>query len=582
MSDHPVKLILVDDDSLWLLGLRTALTDVDNLPNNLQNNLQIIAEAARVDELIDLELISVPDVLLLGMNGHYLDQLWQPCQQLQQRFPSLHILFLSIPLTLEELTQARDRGIKGYCLRTEAIATILTAVHQVSQGKSFWSAGVSLPQENLIPPANATFLSHQATTGVNQINRELEKINVYLQQSNLSNFHWFFWTGRKRELLTARWLINQLLPIHLTNFSTTIPASEPTPARDNSNSYPPNFSNLILFSETNNDFINQSIVPSGIGMKVYELVQLQLGTSLVNLTGNSLEIDILSLRKKQDLLSLVLKQFITLCQDLSLSQVNHEYIIAKKQQLIQDLWTTTVTDFFGKYSRLRVGLEEQEITSTLLLDAATIQGEILDKIPFVEELLSQILFETNLTIDYTSYPGDSGEAIARAELILENLIIQVANAVIQPLLNRFSEVETIKLAFYDQKLISARDITKFRNNLSWKYRLSNYFHEPKLIFESCYQLHIFNESSIRKISVCAPRTQELQSLTGLRYFVTLWLELKDAIAPRLQTLTSFLGRGLIYVLTQIIGRGIGLVGKGILQGIGNSLQDARVSKDGRK
>jgi hypothetical protein len=36
-----------------------------------------------------------------------------------------------------------------------------------------------------------------------------------------------------------------------------------------------------------------------------------------------------------------------------------------------------------------------------------------------------------------------------------------------------------------------------------------------------------------------------------------------------------LGTGLVYLLTEIIGRGIGLIGRGILKGIGNAFQDKR-------
>ena len=583
MSDRPVKLILVDDDYLWRLGLRTALTGGGNLQADPQAKLRIIGEAAQLAEIFGLDLISAPDVLILGIKTPSLDQLWQPCQQLQQKFPNLNILLLSNPLAPEVLSQARERGIKGYCRRSEAINTIVTAINQVAEGESFWSSHLNvglqeqqINNKNLTLLSKTTFLYSQAITGVGQIDKELERINSYLQQSKISNITWLFWTGRKRELLTARWLINQLLPLDTSNISDNESISE----ENNGNNYSPNSS--LVFLETNKQYINQSIVTSNIGIKICQLVQLQLENKLVNLTGNSLEIDVLSPRKKKDLLSLVLEGFIALCKDLSLAQVDTEYIAAEKKHLLQDLWKTTTTSFFGKYSSLKVGMEEQEIVVILLLDAITIQEEILEKIPFVEELLSQILFGTNLTIDDISYPGESGEAIARAELILENLIIQVANAVLQPLLNRFSEVETIKLAFYDQKLLSARDITKFRNDLSWKYRLDNYFYEPKLIFESSYKLYVFSELGIRTTHIYAPRTLELQSLTGVRYFVTLWLELKDAIAPRLKTLTSFLGRGLVYVLTQIIGRGIGLVGKGILQGIGNSLQEARLGKSGRK
>ncbi len=597
MSDRPVKLILVDEDSLWRLGLQTALIRgdglQDNLQRNLQNNqpdqLQIIAEAAQLEEILVLELTSIPDVLILGVTDNFLDRLWQPCQQIQQKFPQINILLLSIFLTPEELSQVRARGIKGYCLRTEAIATILTAIDQVAQGKYFWSDVCSTElvepaptKTNLTPPPNPTFLYSQAMTGVSQIDRELAKINSYLQQSQISNINWLFWTGRRRELHTARWLINQLLPIDTTDYFRNIPVNEIALDKDNNNSYFSDPSSNLVLSEAIDQAASQSIVTSSIGVRIYELVQLQLGNDLVNLTSNTLEVDILSPTKKKDLLSLVLQGFITLCENLSLSQADQEYITIKKNELLQDLLATTITDFFGKYSSLRIGGEEQEIVPILLSDMPIIREEILEKIPFVEELLSQILFGTSLTIDDGVYSATSGEAIARAELILENLIIQVANAVIQPLLNRFSEVETLKLAFYDQQLLSARDITKFRNDLSWKYRLDNYFYEPKLIFESCHRLYVFSELGIRTTNIYAPRTLELQSLTGVRYFVTLWLEFKDAIAPRLKTITSFIGQGLVYVLTQIIGRGIGLVGKGILQGIGNSLQEARVGRGVRK
>lgn len=597
MSDRPIKLILVDEHSLWRLGLQTALTGGDALQGNLQTNfphnqpaqLQIIAEAAQLEEILVLELTAMPDVLIWGVTDNSLDRLWQPCQQLQQKFPQVNILLLSIPLTPEELSQARARGIKGYCLRTEAIATILTAIKQVTQGEYFWSEELNIELPNtsptnslLPPPPNATFLYSQAMAGVTQIDRELAKINSYLQQSQISNLNWLFWTGRRRELRTARWLINQLLPVDATNYFRSSPISEIASSENNNSNCSLDSSSNLALSETSDQAASQFIVANSIGVKIYELVQIQLGNELVNLTSNALEIDVLSPRKRKDLLSLVLQGFMTLCTDLSLSHADQEYITTKKNHLLQDLWATTIVDFFGKYYSLRVGEEDQEIVPILLLDMPTILEEILEKIPFVEELLSQILFGVDLTIDDGIYSSSSGEAIARAELILENLIIQVANAVIQPLLNRFSEVETIKLAFYDQQLLSARDITKFRNDLSWKYRLDNYFYEPKLIFESAYKLYVFSELGIRTTHIYAPRTLELQSLTGVRYFVTLWLELKDAIAPRIKTLTSFLGQGLVYLLTQIIGRGLGLIGKGILQGIGNSLQEARVGRGVRK
>ncbi len=620
----PVKIILVDDDSVWRLGLNTALMAADNF--------QIIAEAPRLTSLLARDGATVratiggamgaalsPNLLLLGGTGEnfwgLLTEFQQTKLQLQQDFPDLPVLLVTKLLTAEELRAVQNLGFQGYCVQAGSIETILEAINTVAQGQSFWSETREITadlDQNISQnyPQNLTqnnSLYSQAAIGVAKINQELQQIDSYLQQPQLSNLGWLFLTGRRRELRTARWVINQLFPVNAVVMANNSDSQELRPnqilnpnqqerlspdiemanqvinqsARDGSNSA----GNLVFMSGSNQQAISQTIsqiIPKGVASKIYENVQLHLDFPLINFTGNILELDILALHKKRELLSLILQKFINLCQDLSLSQVDLDYIIERKSQLLQDLWIAVITDFFGKYSSLKTGSIEQEIVPALLADQTIVQQEVLANIPFVEELLSQILFNSNLTIDDRAYPAGSGEAIARAELILENLIVQVANGVIQPLLNQFSEVETIKLIFYDQQLISARDITRFRNELSWKYRLFSYFYEPKLIFESTHQLYVFSETGIRSTSVYASRITELQTLTGIRYFTTLGLELQDTISPRLQTITRFLGKGLIYILTQIIGRGIGLVGKGILQGIGNSFQEARVGRDRAK
>jgi hypothetical protein len=68
---------------------------------------------------------------------------------------------------------------------------------------------------------------------------------------------------------------------------------------------------------------------------------------------------------------------------------------------------------------------------------------------------------------------------------------------------------------------------------------------------------------------------------GVPLVVTIALEARDAIAPRLRSTLSVLGSGVVYVLTEVVGRGIGLIGRGILKGLGNAWQDVRSSRDRR-
>ena len=88
----------------------------------------------------------------------------------------------------------------------------------------------------------------------------------------------------------------------------------------------------------------------------------------------------------------------------------------------------------------------------------------------------------------------------------------------------------------------------------------------------------FADRGIKKVSIYTPRNQELQNLEGVQLTVTLVLELQDAIAPRLKSAIAFIGSGFVYVLTNVIGRGIGLIGRGVVQGIGNAWQDSRTKK----
>ena len=82
--------------------------------------------------------------------------------------------------------------------------------------------------------------------------------------------------------------------------------------------------------------------------------------------------------------------------------------------------------------------------------------------------------------------------------------------------------------------------------------------------------------------IYAPRRKELEQLQGIRLAVTLAYEARDAVSPRLRSTVAWAGRGVVYVLTQVLGRSIGLVVRGVIQGIGGSLQDIRFGKNSER
>jgi hypothetical protein len=242
------------------------------------------------------------------------------------------------------------------------------------------------------------------------------------------------------------------------------------------------------------------------------------------------------------------------------------------------LWASVTTEFFGRYQALPVNNRQIEVVPTLLADREIVQTEILAKIPHTIELLNHLLFQIPLPIDRDAHSIGTPLAADRAGELLENLTINLANAVIQPLLNRFGDVAAIKTSFYDRRLLSSRDIERFRNDLSWRYRVDRYFSQPQAIFESRHRLFVLSNYGIEQMNIYAPRPEELAQLAGVPFAVTLALETRDAIAPRLRSATTFIGTIIVYLLTEIIGRGIGLIGRGIIKGVGNIWQETNRSR----
>ncbi|MCY7324241.1 MAG: DUF3685 domain-containing protein, partial [Phormidesmis sp. CAN_BIN36] len=308
--------------------------------------------------------------------------------------------------------------------------------------------------------------------------------------------------------------------------------------------------------------------------RLFDSISAKLRSGLENLTNSPLEIDIFRVERKRELFYIILRQIEASLDELRFSQIQPDHLDAKQSVILEDLWQAVTIDFFGRYYTLRVNHQEIAIVTALLGDQQTVQA-ILNKIPLVVDLYSHLLFGAVLTIDNGDALIGSPAAIARASDLLENLAIQLANAVVQPLLNRFSDVEAIKQIFYDRRLLSTRDIERFRNDLSWRYRVDRYVAEPTAIFESQHRLLVFTQLGIRPMVIYAPRRDELEQLKGVQLAVTLALETRDAISPRLKAAIGFVGSGVIYLLTDVIGRGLGLIGRGIVKGIGNAWQDSK-------
>lgn len=611
MASSRLRLLLIDHDPIFRMGLRMALepfedleivADVTTGEEALQVLISQTEEGINPQQTKPVDLILLELEGLIGANSSDLSLEFPPalafCQQLKTLYPLVPILLLTTIKQPALLNLAQQVGVEGYCAKGISLGDLVPLLNRIAVGERYWLESLSqLNQESLVSVSaqkTATFINKMRVflvqPGLRQIDEAIAEVTTELQQTieqfdpgdTVSVLNRLIVAGRRRELLAARWIASQFLP------SSRQQSVENSPSNSNQVSPVLNPNNPATVNPTPSGALVVTSDPSLSPQSTILFTEWQgilldntvkkLQSGLINSTGIPLEIDILRLSKKRELMYLVLKQLETLLEELRLSDLQPDQLSEKSLTLVQDLWESVTLDFFGKYYTLSWKTQNIEVTPVLLDDVEIVKRDILTKIPLLSELFSHLLFQTPLIIDNSAYVAGNLEAMQRTEVLLQNLLISIANSVIQPLLNHFSDFEEVKQKFYDRRLLSTREIEKFRNNLSWRYRLSKYVAEPKAIFESSYLLFYLGERGIQKQIIYSPRREELEQLSGLPLAVTLVLETRDAIAPRLRAAVSFLGSGVVYILTQVIGRGIGLIGKGILQGIGTSLQDNRSGK----
>ena len=644
-------MLTIDGDPIFRLGLRVACEQYPDL--------QVVAELSRGTEALrilearslgsgsakkpaDLGILAVETLNLRSGQTEALAF----CRELKSLYPNLPLLLLGGPLTPELLVQVQATGADGYCPKGRDISLTIEAIRAVASGRTYWAtdagtnpeielnaavvqtvensaaiADINAENSTVDTPGYKKMLAYFCLSGLREIDATLAVVQADLQEIKAANptdlpsiLDGVVLSGRRRELLAARWIVTQLLFEGKGEkaFGRKQKAEgRKQKAEGRGEKEEIRGENLLNNSQSqlaNSQVSAESlVVATNWQGSLFDSVAAKLQFDLVNLTGLPLEIDILRSTKKRELMSSILRKLKDLLEELRFSQVQQTQLSQKMPAILRDLWEATIIDFFGRYYTLQTGetlvldgsqtslkvAESQgesaadilagsgvEVVPMLLADADVVAAQILDKIPMTVDLFAHLLFEIPLTVDNISCVAGSPEAMQRAEALLENLAIQVASGAVQPLLNNLANIEEIKQIFYDGKLISTREIERFRNDLSWRYSWDRYFVEPKAIFESRFWLFVLGDSGIKKISIYAPRNLELAQLTGWQLALTLLLETRDAIAPRVRAVISLLGAGVVYVLTQVIGRGIGLIGRGIIQGIGNSLQDSKFGKNG--
>ena len=129
----PVRVLLADDHQIVRQGVRALLE---------REGFDVVREAADGREAVRLAEHLRPDVAILDLAMPSLNGV-NAAKEIFLVSPRTRTILLTMHTEDQYVLPALHAGIKGYVLKTKAAGDLVQAIHDVSQGKTYLSPGVS-------------------------------------------------------------------------------------------------------------------------------------------------------------------------------------------------------------------------------------------------------------------------------------------------------------------------------------------------------------------------------------------------------------------------------------------------------
>jgi len=422
-------------------------------------------------------------------------------------------------------------------------------------------------------------------SGLQQIDAELVLCERLLDRQPASALSMLLLQGRQRELLCARRLLLWLWgPVQMAwpdlskvAGSTSARGSSP----DASSAVAPVGSGALTLT------LRQRSA-DGLWQALRERLEQQASQGADNRSGQLLALDGLAPDRRRDLLLALLHQFDQLRDRLrhSLTELQQQVGVpaVSPADRLQQAWRALQPDLRREALRQLAGTYVQlphdgvltPVAERLLADSNLREAE--PELPDPEPMLTALLQATPLLVEGRLVPPDEPQAVLYLELLLANWLIRNAERISAEVLAACADWPELRRYLLRPDLLSTRNLERLRNQLNAQQRWSSWVVQPVQIYESRRPLYQLQAGSIACVDLSEPRDRELRRLGPLQQLVTMALETRDALGPQLHALARGLGDLLVVLLTQVLGRAIGLVGRGILQGMGRGVSRDRAAQ----
>jgi hypothetical protein len=475
-----------------------------------------------------------------------LDTLQRELQQLRDRWQPAPLLLLVpgdcryssdqlLQLACEGLLQQAEPGEIP-----EAVSTLLAGGRVVE----LRPLAAELPEPE--PIGLGQWLLH---SGLNQIDAEQRRCNHWLQRG-CGGLTRLMLHGRLRELAAARRLLLWLWgPISMAFPQPAAAAGNPT--------------------RTSTAITLRQRTAEGVWQAIQQRLTAAIDSGVSNSSGQLLALDGLNPEHRRDLLLALISQL-----DLLITRLRHEQLRGDEleQRWLQqqpELRRLSLRSMAGEYVQLpqQGGLLPVAESLSNASELNTIDPDL----PLAVPMLAALVQAQPLLVEGRLLAPDEPQALLHLELLIGNWLIRSAELISAEILSCCSTWPELRRYLLRPDLLATRNLERLRNQLNSQQRWGNLFERPVQLYESRRLLYGIQNGAITPQLLTEPRDNELRQLSWSQQLITLSLEARDALAPQLQSVIRRLGDLVVVVLTQVIGRAIGLVGKGILQGMGRSV-----------
>jgi len=531
------KSILIIAPSLIAESISLKLT-------SLENNLNISLD--RNDPKL------FPDLIIWNILSYESEDLIRlELIKIKEKWPDSKILIIFSSEFIKDDSPLPNLNCEGIILNPQ-VEKVLESIKIILDGGRVFDLNAKSPAKVKTNKA-FTFNQKFLTSGLKQIDSEINNIFSYLNSDKTPKIYKFILKGRLRELITAKsfliFLWGNTLELNTNNVFSDFPKSD-------------------LKSKDNTIFIKNKN-----SLDIWEIIYNRL---LKKYSSIKIEIDL----KNPDLILLGLKkEYINKLLTNLLSELN---------KLIKNLNDSTLVDFEAEefislINELKINtlinIEDSYFRFKKDNDTISLSKFLSDKIQRIEDdseshkvalFFKPIIKNEPLIFEERILPLYETESFKLIEEIISNWAIRTCNNLASEIFNLCSDYPELRLNLINKKLLSKRNFEKFRNNINNYNRWHNNIRMPINFYESKREYIDILDNKLIRYYKNENRENDLKNLDWFQRQVTLLIEIRDALTPQLEIVISYLGNFVVTILTKIVGKSIGLIGKGILQGLGKA------------